>query len=85
MNQTKKNILFYYFNKELEKIIVWKSKIISEIRKSFESLCDDKRHPDFERVTQFSKSEADALLVKIESAIHAAMATIPFGIKALKQ
>jgi hypothetical protein len=84
MTQTKKDITFFYFNQELKAILGWNTNIITELKNSLEALCSSKWHPDFERVTKFNKDEANALLVKIDTAIHAAMATIPGGANALK-
>ena len=72
-------------HQELKAILGLNTNIITELKNSLEALCNKKWHPDFERVTNFNKDEANALLTKIDAAIHAAMATIPGGTNALKQ
>jgi hypothetical protein len=84
MTKTKEAITFYYVNQQLKTILGWNTNVISTLKITFEALCNKKWHPDFERVTNFNKDEANALLIRIDTAIHAAMATIPGGTSALK-
>jgi hypothetical protein len=85
MSSLKRAISFYYFDQEMKARLGWNTKVIDQLRLVLETFCDFKWHPDFQRVTNFNKAEADALLAKIDAAIHGAMATIPGGTNALKQ
>ena len=80
----KTGIRFYYFDPMLKAILNWDRTIVSELESCLESLCDPRWHPDFVRATRFDKNEAAQLLIQVEQAIHAAVATIPGGSDILK-
>lgn len=75
----KKAIPLYYFDHTLKVLLNHDRTIIRELESSLDSLSSPKWNPDFVRVTKFNKNEATQLLIKIEQAIHAAVATIPGG------
>ena len=80
----KKAIPLYYFDHTLKVLLNHDRTIIRELESSLNSLCNSKWHPDFERITHFDKNEATQLLIRIEEAINAAVATIPGGAEILR-
>lgn len=80
----KKAIPLCYFDHTLKVLLNHDRTIIRELESSLDSLCSPNWNPDFVRVTNFNKKEADQLLTQIDHAIQAAVATIPGGADILR-
>jgi len=84
MMTLKRVIRFYYFDQELKTVLGWESNVIRQTLFALESLEDSKRHPDFIKVTKFDRNEAIRIIKHVDSAVNAAVATIPGGAYMLK-
>lgn len=75
----KKHILFYYIDQESRMINI-ESTVVRQLLFALEALYNSKWHPDFVRVTNFNKDEAIRIIMQVDNAINAAIATIPGGL-----
>jgi hypothetical protein len=96
MVSARDNVVFYYFDQEQKHMLAGRpvvaldghrsfrlspyKSITREIKSSLESLCKD---PEFITHTKLNQVEFDNLVIRIDKAIKAAMATIPGGLAAL--